>query len=105
MEVLERRLAVLHVDEDEEDERERVAATAKKILTDFEGLSAGSYEYPPADLSTYSADWLRWYDRAAEALAAHGFGFAGDIATVRTGQSPLTSSPSATRSASPPIPP
>ena len=86
MDALERRLAVLPVDdnEEEEEQRERVTATARKILTDFEGLWAGSYEYPPADLSTYSADWLRWYDQVAEALTLHGFRLAGDIATVRT---------------------
>jgi hypothetical protein len=86
LDALKRRLMVDGVDDDddEEEERERVAGAAARTLSSFEGLWAGSYEYPPADLSTYSADWLRWYDQVAEALTAHGFGFAGDIATVRT---------------------
>lgn len=86
---LERRLRVDGVDgvdddDDEEEERERVAAAAARTLNSFEGLWAGSHEYPPADLSTYSADWLQWYDQVAETLTAYGFRFAGDIASVRT---------------------
>jgi len=79
---LARRLAVPQLDDDEE--RERVTATAKKVLKDFEGLWAGNYEYPPADLAAHSSDWLRWYDQVTEALTSLGFRFAGDIATVRT---------------------
>ncbi|HEV2269263.1 MAG TPA: hypothetical protein VGR92_07380 [Steroidobacteraceae bacterium] len=86
LDALGRRMALLPVadDGDEEEERERAAAAAGKILKDFEGLWAGSYEYPRADLSACSADWLHWYDQVAQALAAHGFGFVADIATVRT---------------------
>ena len=82
LDALARRMAGVQVDEHEE--RERVEATAKKILKDFEGLWAGSYEYPPADLAAYSADWLQWYDRVARVLESQGFVRVGDIATVRT---------------------
>lgn len=82
LDALARRMALVRADDDEE--RERVEAKAKKLLKDFEGLWAGSYEYPPADLSTFAADWLQWYDRVARALAARGFVAVGDIATVRT---------------------
>ncbi len=83
---LERRMALFPVDdeEDEEEERKRIEAMAKKVLMDFEGLWAGTYEFQPAVLSSYSADWLQWYDQVARELAARGFVFVGDIATVRT---------------------
>lgn len=86
VDALERRMALLPVDDEEaeEEERQRVEAAARKILKDFEGLWAGKYEYPPADLSTSSADWLQWYDQVARALESRGFARAGDIATVRT---------------------
>ena len=89
MDALERRMALGQGDDadedvDEEEQRERVAAAAKKLVTDFEGLWAGSYEYPPADLSAYSVDWLQWYDQVAETLASYDIRFVGDIATVRT---------------------
>lgn len=89
LDALERRMALSPVDEDDEEDdeeelRERVEATAKKLLKSFEGLWAGSYEYPPADLSTYGAEWLQWYDDVARALASRGLQFVGDIATVRT---------------------
>lgn len=89
LEALERRMGLSSVDEDDEEEdeeelRERVEATAKRLLKSFEGLWAGSYEYPPADLSAYGADWLQWYDEVARTLAPHGLRFVGDIATVRT---------------------
>ena len=62
-----------------------MARAAQKILKDFESLlAAGSFDYSPADLSTYSADWLQWYDQVAEALASHDIRRVGDIATVRT---------------------
>lgn len=85
MDALERRMVLGEIDEDdEEEERQRAEAAARKVLQDFEGLWAGTYEYPPADLSVYSAEWLQWYDRVAEALASQGVEFAGDIASVRT---------------------
>lgn len=85
LDALERRMALAEVDdEEEEEERQRVEAAAKRLLKAFEGLWAGTHEYPPADLSTYSADWLEWYDEVAQALASHGFESVGDIATVRT---------------------
>lgn len=86
VDALERRMAILPVDdeEDEEEERKRVEAAASKILKDFAGLWTGKYEYPTADLSTSSADWFQWYDQLTRALEAHGFVLAGDIATVRT---------------------
>lgn len=86
LDALERRMALspVDVDDDDEEERERVETTAKKLLKSFEGLWAGSYEYPRADLSAYAAEWLQWYDEVARALAPHGVKFVGDIATVRT---------------------
>ena len=90
VDALERRMAMLPVDdeedeeEDEEDKRQRVEAAASRILKSFEGLWAGKCEYQPADLSTSRADWRQWYDQVARALESRGFVLAGDIATVRT---------------------
>lgn len=82
LDALERRLAIPQVDDDEE--RERVEAAAVKSLENFESLWAGTYEYPSADLSAYSADWLQWYDEVARVLESQGFRLIGDIASVRT---------------------
>lgn len=59
-------------------------AAAVKSLENFESLWAGTYEYPSADLSAYSADWLQWYDEVARVLESQGFRLIGDIASVRT---------------------
>ena len=80
---LARRLALPSASGQDE-ERARVEATAAKILKDYEGLWAGTYEYPPADLSSHPAEWLQWYEQVAEILARQGFSYAADIATVRT---------------------
>lgn len=84
VDALERRMVFPEIDDEEEEQRRRVEAAARKLLQDFEGLWAGTYEYPPADLSVYSAEWLRWYDHVADALAPQGIEFAGDVASVRT---------------------
>lgn len=82
LDALARRLASPESEYDEE--RERVEAAANRTLKDFESLWGASYQYPPAEVSTYSADWVKWYDQVAHALGQMGFAFVGDVATVRT---------------------
>jgi hypothetical protein len=78
---LRRRLALVGPPSTEAEDR--VEKMARKLIGDFEGLWLNAYDYPAADLTQYSADWLEWYDAVRRQLMELGYVKAGDIATVR----------------------